>query len=573
MQRHWQHTVERIVVVLIIPAALVAAVAPLTASRILINVTMNIVQPVGGVENARENAESLDKLPSDVMVRLNEFLELPDRVRLASSNKTLQKLVFQECIPLWRDIDFSKMAGRNGLGRLTDDSLARLLIRVNARIVTRNLNLKYCKNVRGTGIAPLTCSPALETIDLRQLEYDRRSDEHLIVPILRTMIPFKLRRVRFHGYPLDEDVPSLFSDFLRDLHTFRQQQARDENITCTACDGKVAEESRQVIAGICGPPLSSCGTCHEQYCRRGSCTVNMKDCSYCGDTSCDACTQVKRCIECHESYCEPCNPVYSCAKCSIECCEVCDCHIDFLRFCGVCDMIICRPCNDQRNGLMACCDACYEYYCRECKKTYFCTGCHHNFCSGCADFTFFDCCNEILCEQCVIPYQCDECEKKYCGGSEAVERCDICKRNLCEFCAEVKQCDACSQKCCVFCREVNVLSGGGGMKCIRCVVPRECDGCSNQFLKQDVEQCGSCETILCEDCRSPSCCVCHKSFCNDDCTFVDSCERCESSYCGDCGIVVRCAWCGVSCCETCRLFGGCCRMCNEKPSKKARTSR
>lgn len=121
--------------------------------------------PKMALEVRATGAEMLENLPSDVMIRVNKFLELPDRVRLASSSNPLQKIVFQDCTPLWRDIDFSEIkeiARRS----LTDARLSSLLVRVNAKTVTRNLNLHGCFKLEGTGLAPLIGSETMETLDL-----------------------------------------------------------------------------------------------------------------------------------------------------------------------------------------------------------------------------------------------------------------------------------------------------------------------------------------------------------------------------------------------------------------------
>ena len=315
---------------------------------------MVLVGPIDGLENARENAALLeDKLPSDIMVRINEFLELPDRVRLASSSKRLQKLIFQECTPLWRDIDFSKVQ-KEGKKNLTDGMLTILLLRVNARTVTKSLNLDDCESLRGTGLAPLTCSTSLETIDLRQ--HSDALEQDLLTHFLRTMIPYKLRHVAlrdacdefFRDDEFFHNVEDAFISFLRDLRAARYRDARDERITCNTCREAVAEESMQMVAGFCGIRSTCCGTCRNHYCRRGSCTTVITDCTGCGEVSCDDCAQCKLCVECNETHCPACVPVFTCSGCSKGYCQDCLENTVYVGFCSMCDKAVCYSCSDEQ---------------------------------------------------------------------------------------------------------------------------------------------------------------------------------------------------------------------------------
>ena len=99
------------------------------------------------------------------------FLKLSSRIRLASTSKTLQKLIFQDCIPLWREIDFSDLPYATKQS-LTDEMLASLLIRVNAKSVTRTINLTSCNGIQGTGLEPLRGSEVLEILDMMEAYHE-----------------------------------------------------------------------------------------------------------------------------------------------------------------------------------------------------------------------------------------------------------------------------------------------------------------------------------------------------------------------------------------------------------------
>jgi len=321
----------------------------------------------------------------------------------------IRKLVYQDCVPLWCNIDFSDVKD-GAKASLTDAMLSSLLIRVNARNVTRSLNLKQCGNLHGTGLGPLSGSQILEDLDLRQY-YQGRLVESLVVPILRTMIPFKLFRVRIRDtFPL-EYAPSPFTKFLYDLRTARQHQVQVKKISCAACDEVLVEELRQIVANVSGVPSTYCGSCRNHYCRRGSCATSLVDCGYCGEVSCDSCSQVKHCVKCSVSFCEPCNPVHSCGSCSKGFCRDCDDCLDCVRMCAECDKILCIQCNQQQNDLISYCEACSEPYCGDCRQVNFCALCQNDICEQCEKFNFLDCCSSMVCEECVVPQQRDECEK------------------------------------------------------------------------------------------------------------------------------------------------------------------
>lgn len=154
------------------------------------------------IVSAHARFSMIENLLPEVIVRVNEFVELPDRVRFASCSKLLQKLVIDECAPLWRELDFSKIKGRL---LLTDERLSSLLVRVNARSVTKSLNLSGCKELRRTCLEPLRGSEALEEINLLRCD---KLDWGIVFPILRSMVSFNLFRVigfgdiRWHGSTL-----------------------------------------------------------------------------------------------------------------------------------------------------------------------------------------------------------------------------------------------------------------------------------------------------------------------------------------------------------------------------------
>lgn len=114
---------------------------------------MSLLLSIAGDDNAVTN---IRMIPVDLMVHIDSFMEISDRVRLAATSKPVRKFIYEVCVPLWEDIDLSKVSYQYEVrDQLNDERLASLLIQVNARTVTRSLNLDSV-NVRGTGILPLT---------------------------------------------------------------------------------------------------------------------------------------------------------------------------------------------------------------------------------------------------------------------------------------------------------------------------------------------------------------------------------------------------------------------------------
>jgi hypothetical protein len=133
------------------------------------------------------------QFPVETLTHVLKLLDIPSRVKLASCNLTLQQRVYRECFGAWISIDFSLPTHSVRLGDL---DLSRLLTRVNARLVTKDFDLKSCSNVRGTGLAPLRSSRVLETGFLPEYPFDPT----IIFWTLQTCIPYKLSDVSMNEY-------------------------------------------------------------------------------------------------------------------------------------------------------------------------------------------------------------------------------------------------------------------------------------------------------------------------------------------------------------------------------------
>lgn len=407
---------------------------------------------VGGDKKSPESPEKmLASLPSDVMVRVNEFLHLHERIHFASSSKKLQKLIYQDCTPLWREIDFSSI-NWEAKRLLTDERLSSLLTRVNARTVMKSLNLDGCGKLVGSGIEPLRNSKVLEAISLRSLPFVQNLRPDIIIPILRTMIPFQLKHVCFretYDTTLMDKGPREFTDFLRDLRAARLEDARHGEIPCSACKMAVSKPSLQLVPTVCGLPSFSCGGCTKSFCRHTSCPTALNDCAFCGDVSCDTCASVFQCDSCHLKQCEPCGNERSCDSCSKHLCAECF-YENEGESCEGCDRNLCGECAvGQRDEEIVTCDQCLETWCTSCREVQFCNRCQQSYCTHCAKFNFFVCSQDYACEHCEAPYTCDQCDTTNC--IECVSTCSVCQKKSCESCTNVELCGGCEELVCEDC--------------------------------------------------------------------------------------------------------------------------
>ena len=349
----------------------------------------------------RATASSLERLPPEIMTNVLGFVDLAVRVRLASCSTILRQLIFKDCRGLWIKIDFSELSYSQQ--RLTDEMLASLLTRVDARHVTENLSLFCCEEIQGTGLAPLRHSRVLEYIDLRGCNHQNEDDLAVTVQILRTMIPYKLFWVNFS---LNETNSKAHNRFRCDLRAARLKQAHDQNVLCSECQTPVSDPSRQLVARDTGMPPTRCGDCRAHFCRLESCSVAVTDCTACGDSSCDKCNRIENCDTCNRALCERCSNIFACDDCKEACCF--DCRLSGM--CSYCYKLLCERCNIIQGSPILCCSTCYEFFCIDCRKV--------DLCVMCNDGT--------MCKECAGMKSCDHCGGMFCGNCREVNFIEGC---------------------------------------------------------------------------------------------------------------------------------------------------
>ena len=111
--------------------------------------------------NERHESSMMEELPPGLMVKVLAFSDIPTRTKLALCSLSLQQRVYRDCPQVWTNVDLSTYSD------MTDLDLSRFLTRINAKQVTKTLDLKTCNQLRGTGLMPIRNSRVLEYIDLR----------------------------------------------------------------------------------------------------------------------------------------------------------------------------------------------------------------------------------------------------------------------------------------------------------------------------------------------------------------------------------------------------------------------
>ena len=149
----------------------------------------------------------MERLPTELLVKILHFVDIPAKVTLARCNLTLQQRIYRDCSDAWTEMNFSST-------RLTDLELSTLLIRINAREVLQHLDLNGCSGIRGTGLYPLRHSRVIETVKL----WGTGADESPISALwaLRNSIPFQLRNVELRmNWFVGDDKSAVTTDFMQ----------------------------------------------------------------------------------------------------------------------------------------------------------------------------------------------------------------------------------------------------------------------------------------------------------------------------------------------------------------------
>lgn len=519
----------------------------------LLVTTMARVEDAIGSSRKPAAASPFERLPPDVVVCVLEFVDLPVRVKVASCNSRLRKLVYADCRKLWFDIDLSNQ-------EIVDSQLWSLLKQVHAKEVTRKLRLINCFLLDGTGLEPLRHSRVLTHFDMRGCD---NSFQTIKVDILKTMIPHSLFDIRL---PLTLNHPNfpkygrVAMQFLRSLRAAKLQQTRQVQIACHACQDSVAGDRRQIISNI--TPADRCATCENYFCRKGSCMVDVRECLGCAVASCEGCGDVRRCDKCSHSYCKYCDDTSTCDICKIHKCDSCA-EIDT---CSICKTNLCDECD----GDLEFCEKCEAWFCGECRTVQLCDLCGYLYCKTCGDPTC-ECCGISSCSDCRTcgDPTCESCSNCRMANDQSTY-CLGCHRYYCPECSHnalkpISSC-SCGARLCEMCRISSRDNEEDDLS--RDLEEEECRGChicGKGYCEcvEVVHTCHDCERSFCEKCDEVRYCKdcpflryrCNACWCAKK--GIRLCDRCNEHYCGGCQDLAKCSFCGEFHCDTCSSFVQC----------------
>lgn len=170
----------------------------------------------------------MEHLPTEILVRILLFLDIPAKVKLARCNLTLQQRVYRDCSDAWTFMQFYTYGYGGPHLHLTDLELSTLFTRINAREVVKQLDLEDCGNIRGSGLAPLRNSRVLERVNVENTKF--YPNPSVALNILYSSIPYNLSQVLMDKH-CESDVFSV--QFMRHLHEGRSAKARET--MCSSC--------------------------------------------------------------------------------------------------------------------------------------------------------------------------------------------------------------------------------------------------------------------------------------------------------------------------------------------------
>lgn len=165
---------------------------------------------------------------------------------------------------------------------------------------------------------------------------------------------------------------------------------------CLVCSGIYCGNCCESVVRECSTPgcgKSICSTCVGQE----EDTAPVKTCPRCDKTLCIECGQYEVCPECNVGYiCHSCAETGTCDLCNeamlIDCGS---CFQTVIKICSICEKSACTSCSRREGDLIGACDACYVYFCKECRPVGPCscgTDCCYRFCSDCdADYCNYLC--------------------------------------------------------------------------------------------------------------------------------------------------------------------------------------
>lgn len=310
---------------------------------------------------------SLNELPSELLSQILIFADYGSRFKLASSNKSMQRLVLADCLSAWKSIDFYLYATTEQQKCLTDAQLSSLLVRVNARSVTTHFSVKGCSSLCGYGMFPLSYSQVLKSVNLCTQCPIKNICTTLdnVLSVLKTCSCLQTTELPYiSNSDLANSIVAL--DIAKKRNVFVQSLFR------------------QRCMGLCIANVPHCNQCHE-----------MVPCLH-HETNNDSAVT---CLFCNKVYCgvgsTGCNTYRSCTRCGSICCESCN-SLTLSDYTGGLICPLCSPtcdrcqetfCVDDETEPLTC-DFCEKVQCTDCQEEdvrsiHHCLMCHMSSCHSC----------------------------------------------------------------------------------------------------------------------------------------------------------------------------------------------
>ena len=331
-------------------------------------------------------------LPLEVQALIVRLCNIATRAALGAASKYFNGMVITPSV--WRRILFVRSTGFH----MTDEHLARLLTKVDARNVTERLVLRNCPMVTGWGLWPLRESTTLRILDLRCAD--------LMVPILRqpeSIAPcpsmaasdieliVRQLRTRKQGPPLELTIfNTILDNNLRDLREEWVQCRINKMATLMAnrCVTTLGE-ARGEASDLQLTPWHPCTECEDAFRGTNQLAVAIADmCLFCEGQCCPGVapldtalvpkvhvgslgdTAKRARLGRHSHKCA--NPPLRCVTCTQVACKACEVKSGFtFQACDVCGGRVCNICRSTTTSCRSVamfmrCKLCKQMMCRPC---------------------------------------------------------------------------------------------------------------------------------------------------------------------------------------------------------------
>ena len=378
---------------------------------------------------------SLVVLPVDLQEHIASYLEKHCALLLTGCHRDLSALL--QRARLWREIRFTRPAA----ARLTDDALASLLTRVNARENCAFLSLRGCTGLRGRGLIPLTGSATLQFLDFRlpldaKGQLGRAVDANVVCQVLSSLgdsfasllLPEKhgsATSVSGSGGGMKEPWASQVAH----IEEAMGRRAVREGARCTECDRSAAHllekrlegqprrstrsgartaEAYQYLANMACP----CSACGKRYC------AHMREPEAGAEHSTWSCDEMNECSVCGHYFCNECedNWMNDCEHCGERICS--RCPGGAMQYCRMCDRMCCHGCEKYLTCKEGCCGGEKAMgYCMQCVEELDVRQCRicREVCDRCSCMLeCIECTDHPVCADCLADADGEECPG--CGG-------------------------------------------------------------------------------------------------------------------------------------------------------------